>query len=149
MNSYEVLWLNPRLPKKNFHAHAASLFKMQPTYCFLLCFYSPTTAVLLNSNRQVLPSEFWPNIKSKKSNHIEYIRTSLTKPQAPEKNLRTHAALLFKVQFTYSFILLLYSPCTAFLLNLNCLSIYLYFIIYIRIHWLIHLSINLLIDKFI
>ena len=144
-----MLWLDPRFPKKKLSCTCHLAIQSAAQLLFSIVFYSPTTAALLNSSRQVLSRDFWPNIKSKKSYHIEYIRTSLTKPQAPEKNLCTHAALLFKVQFTYSFILLLYSPCTAFLLNLNCLSIYLYFIIYIRIHWLIHLSINLLIDKFI
>ena len=85
MNSYEVLWLNPRLSKKNFRGHAASLFKVQPTYCFLLFFYSPRTTLLLNSFHQVLPSDFWLNIKSKKSKCIEYIRITVTKPRIPKK----------------------------------------------------------------
>ena len=143
MNSYEVLWLNPRLSKKNFRGHAASLFKVQPTYCFLLFFYSPTTAALFNSSRLVLPSDFWRHITNKKSKSIEFIRTSLTKPEAPENNFRTHAALLFKVQPTYSFLFLFYSPRTAYIVYI---FIYLYFIIYILIHWLIYLSIYLSID---
>ena len=100
-----LLWLNPRLPKKNFRAHAAMLFKVQPTYCFLLFFYSPPTAVLLNLSRQVLPSDFWLNIKSKKSYGIEYTKTTSTKPRLLKKNFCAHAAMLFKVLSTYCFLM--------------------------------------------
>ena len=98
-----------RLPKKNFRAHFAMLVKVQSTYCFLLFFYSSPTTVLRNLSRLVLQRDFWLNIKIKKFYGIEYIRTTLTKPRLPKKNLRAHAAMLFKVQPTYCFLLFFYS----------------------------------------
>ena len=136
----------PQVPEKKLSCTCRLAIQSAAHLLFSIVFYSPTTAALFNSSRLVLPSDFWRHIKSKKSNYIEYIRTSLTKAEVPEKFFCTHAALLFKVQTIYSFVLPFYSPRITFLLNLSCFSIYLYLIIYILINWLFYLSIYLSID---